>query len=245
MAGSTVTLRSKPRRTFAIPSLSLKSIQWTPRRKKAAAIVGCALSLLILAGGIGMMWWMRPPSLPTSVGEALAVMSSSRFDRLDETRQSQYAAEAARLVGQLSAEERRNLFRDNDNRDALRKLREEQEDIDARKFAHGEKPENPLRGPGGPEGVGRGGGPGGGGPGGGGRAQRGPDAGGGGPGGPGGAGGGGRNGGENRVQRAIARLERALAGGNPQNTALRAEARARQAQQRQQSGGTSGPRRGG
>ncbi len=227
MAGSTVTLRSKPRRTFVLPRLSLKGIQWTPRRKKTAAIAGCALSLLILAGGVGMMWWMRLPSLPTSVSEALSVMGSSRFDRLDETRQSQYAAEAARLVGQLSAEERRALFTTNENRDALRKLREEQEDIDARKIALGEKPENPLRGPGGPGG---GGGPGGN------RAQRGPDAGGG----PGGA----RNG-ENRVQRAIARLERALAGGNPQNTALRAEARARQAQQRQQSGGTSGPRRGG
>lgn len=117
---------------------------WSPRKK---AIVGAVTAIVAVSAVSGGVWWTisnQPPRMPRSADEAITILASSQFDRLDEERQRQYAAEAGRLLRDLSPEDRRAMFEDEANREALRKIREDRFDEIVRRFARGEEME---RGP--------------------------------------------------------------------------------------------------
>lgn len=207
---------------------SLYSMEWTPKRKKAAAIGFCLFSLCGLGAGAWAMMWMQPPGLPKTAEEALAVMKSAKFERLDEVQKGEYADEANKLMANMPWEERRELFK-NDRETADILMERNMEEM-ARKFARGEQPEFPFgpRAPRGdrpqgerPEGGPR---PDGGGPGG---------PGGGGPGG-GGAGGPGRGGDQSaRRDNAERRMAERVSKGNPQSNGLLGQMRQAMQQARQ------------
>jgi hypothetical protein len=122
---------------------------WSSKKR---AVVGTGVSVLAVAvlGAGGWFWWSsRPPALPTSGSEALAVISSARFDNLDEDRKRSYFAEAARLVREMPEDERAALRDDETLRDAVRELRRYQFDEMARRMARGEDVQMPWGRPGG------------------------------------------------------------------------------------------------
>lgn len=112
---------------------------WSSKKK---AIVGAAAALFAVGAVSSGVWWAmsnRVPRLPRTADEAITIIASSQFDRLEEERQRQYSDEAGRLLRELSAEERRALFEDEANREALRKIREDRFDEMIRRFARGEE----------------------------------------------------------------------------------------------------------
>lgn len=117
---------------------------WTKKQKTAAAVVAGVLAFGAVGAGIWYAVDSLPPALPTSATEALAVMKSAKFDQLDEERKQQYAEEAARLLRELPEEERRELRKDDTNRAAIDKIREEQMDEMIKKLARGETPDMPF-----------------------------------------------------------------------------------------------------
>lgn len=119
---------------------------WSPRKKRLVGGVCAGASVAAVAAGVWAAAALRGPGLPDTAGEALAVMSSGRFESLPEERQRQYAAEAARLLRDLSPDERRAL-RDEADPEALRRLGQERFDEIARRIARGEDlPPRPRRG---------------------------------------------------------------------------------------------------
>lgn len=116
---------------------------WSPKKKKIVGAACATVAVGVLAAGAWVATATAAPSLPTTAAEAVAVMSSDRFNSLDPERKRQYATEAGRLIRGLSDEERRTLLRDDKNRDAMRKLWEEMSDEMARRIARGEQVERP------------------------------------------------------------------------------------------------------
>lgn len=112
---------------------------WSARRK---AIVG-ATAACVAAAAVGGSAWAymqtRTPSLPRDINQALAVMSSGKLDGMAPERRAQYSEEARRILWSLSDEERRKLFEDEKNREALRALREQAFDDMAYRVARGEQ----------------------------------------------------------------------------------------------------------
>lgn len=212
---------------------------WTKKQKMIAAAFIGVLGIGGLGYGAISAWNNRAPALPTTVDEAIALVNSTKLDNLDPDRQEQYLNEAATLLKDLPDEERRKLFRDEKNREALDRIREQQMDEMARKFAKGEQPDwMKMRGPGmpgmGPGGPGREGGGGGNGNGGGGN----------GGGGRNGGGGAGRGDPDARRAAMDQRMAKTLNSGNAQSVGLRGEMMKRMMTQRQaapsQSGGGGG-----
>jgi hypothetical protein len=131
-------------------STNVSDIEWTPKRKKIAAVCLCCFSLTLLGFGA---WWTianRPPQLPQTAEEALAVMNSDKYDRLNEQQKAEYADAAAKLMDQMPWEDRRKLFKDNEK--SMSEIMERKMDEMARKMARGEEVEMPWgrggRGPG-------------------------------------------------------------------------------------------------
>ena len=147
---------STPRRTI--------DAGWSKKKKTTVGVAAGALTLVAIAGGSWFALTSMPPGLPTDAGTAISVVSSTKFDRLDEQRQRQYLAQAARLVRDLPEEERRVMFDNEDNRDAMRRIGRAQMQEMAREMARTDSmPEMPwMRGggrPGGRPGGGEGGRP--------------------------------------------------------------------------------------
>lgn len=218
-------------------NMSLDSIEWTPKRKKIAAVAFCLFSLCGLSLGAWVMIRMQPPGLPQTAEEAMAVMKSAKFDQLDSLQKEEYLNEANKLMANIPWEERRELFQN--DRESMEKLMERNMEEMAKKFARGEQPQFPFGGPRGdrppgdrppgerpdrgnrPDGGGAGG-PGGGGAGGGG-------------GGPGG-GGGGRGDPNARRDNAERRIANRVSTGNPQSNGLMGQMRQAMQQARQSNG---------
>jgi hypothetical protein len=131
-------VKSEPRRPI--------DASWSPRTKKLVGAAAGGVALAALAGGAWAYISGRPPALPTTPEQALAVMASSKFDSLDKARRSQYIAEAQRLMRGMTPEQRRALMQDEKNRDAMREMREEMMDEMARRIARGEQVESPFAG---------------------------------------------------------------------------------------------------
>lgn len=111
---------------------------WSGRKK---ALVGAAAGLAAV-GAVALGVWAfqaaRPLPMPRTSEQAIAVLKSAKFERLPSARKVQITAEARRLLGDLPPEQRRELFRDEDNRDAMRNLMEASFEETARRYARGE-----------------------------------------------------------------------------------------------------------
>lgn len=116
---------------------------WSPKKKAIVSGVCVGVAAIALIGGATYAIGQRPPSLPKTAEEAVAVLSSDRFAKLDQDRQSQYATAAAGLLRDLPREQREALMQDEETRRALGEIREQMMEDIARKFARGEEIEWP------------------------------------------------------------------------------------------------------
>lgn len=123
---------------------------WSKRKKRIVGAIAGLAALLAIGGGAYALYMNSAPGLPGSVDEAVATIGSSRWDNLDADRKRQYLEETRRLMEGIPWEERRDMFRDEDVRDAMREAMRDRMDEIARKFARGEEiewgPPRPRRG---------------------------------------------------------------------------------------------------
>lgn len=111
-----------------------------PKWKKALVGGGCiGLAVAALATAGVLLYNARPVGLPKTAQEAVDVMGSARFAKLDDDRRAQYADEAWRLIRELPQEERRGMLSDEQSREAMRAMREEMIDEMVRRYARGEE----------------------------------------------------------------------------------------------------------
>lgn len=125
---------------------------WSKGKKLAVAVLASVGGLAAISFGFWKAWSMTAPGLPTSAAQAVAVINSGRFDNLDEARQEQFFDEAQRLIRAMPDEERRALRDDPGFREAMMRMREQQMDENAKRFARGQELEGFGFGPGGPGG---------------------------------------------------------------------------------------------
>jgi len=88
--------------------------------KKLAVLITVAVAAL-LGGGL-YAWYLMPPPMPTTVEEATALLKSDRFQRLGAHEKRDYHDRIAELFGPLDRDQRRQLMRDHDLRDARRDM---------------------------------------------------------------------------------------------------------------------------
>ncbi len=112
---------------------------WSAKKKMTVGAICGGAAIAALSGGVWAMVASRPPSLPRTPQEAVAVLSSDKWDNLSQDRRAQYMDEARRLVREMSEEERRKLMEDEKARQAFQQMREEMFDEMARRFARGEE----------------------------------------------------------------------------------------------------------
>lgn len=110
---------------------------WSKAKRVVVGSIASVLALCAVGAGIYFAWDNRPIKLPRDADEAIAVINSGRLERLSEDRQRQYFAEASRLMQDIPDEERREFFRDEENRDAMRQVMMEQMDNSMREIARG------------------------------------------------------------------------------------------------------------
>ena len=139
---------------------------WSGKKKAAVAGGASVFAIGALALGVWAFQAARPLSIPETTDQAIAVLSSAKFDRLPSDRKAQITAAARGLLADLPDDQRRELFRDEDNRDAMRTLMEASMEDMSRRYARGEELDEIRRGmgfgggrPGGGAGGRRGGGP--------------------------------------------------------------------------------------
>lgn len=112
---------------------------WSPKKKAIVGGVAATVAAGAVAGGAWAYMHNQTPSLPRTMNEAIAVMGSDKLDRMDPQRRAQYTEEARRMLWALTPEERRKLFEDEANREALRAIREQTFDDMAYRMARGEQ----------------------------------------------------------------------------------------------------------
>ncbi|MCC6676607.1 MAG: hypothetical protein IT436_05640 [Phycisphaerales bacterium] len=122
---------------------------WSKRKKAFVGALAAVGGVAALSFGFWKAWSMTAPGLPTSASQAVAIINSARFDNLDEARKDQFVEETQRLIRALPDDERRALRDDPRFRDAMMRMREEQMDENAKRFARGQELENMGFGPGG------------------------------------------------------------------------------------------------
>lgn len=110
---------------------------WSKARKIAVGSLASMLALGAIGAGAYFMWQNRPVSLPKTADEAIAVINSGRIERLPVDRQRQYYAESSRLMEDIPWEERREYFREEQSRDAMREVMMAQWDNSMREIARG------------------------------------------------------------------------------------------------------------
>lgn len=112
---------------------------WSSKKKAIVGVAAACVATVAIGGSAWAYMQMRTPSLPRNINQALAVMSSGKLDSMAPERRAQYSEEARRILWSLSDEERRKLFEDDKNREALRALREQAFDDMAYRVARGEQ----------------------------------------------------------------------------------------------------------
>ncbi len=112
---------------------------WSPRKKAGVGVCAAVIAAAAIGGGAWAYMNNRTPALPRTMDQALAIMQSGKLDDMDPQRRAQYTAEARRVLWSLSDEDRRKLFEDENNRDAMRAIREQSFDDMAYRRARGEE----------------------------------------------------------------------------------------------------------
>jgi len=98
------------------------------RRKKAVKAVGfTCLSVMVLAAGGYLAWYLTAPALPTTLEEAIAVANSPRYKRLSDEQKQPYLDVIREQFGSLDREQRRAMIGDDEDardmaRDAMRAM---------------------------------------------------------------------------------------------------------------------------
>lgn len=115
---------------------------WSKRRKTLVGVAAGAVAVIALGAGVWLLLDRRPPPLPTTMTEAVAVLNSPKFERLSPERRNQYTAEARRLLNELPEEERRAMRGDEDTRDAMRALFQQTFEEVVLRYARGEDMED-------------------------------------------------------------------------------------------------------
>lgn len=96
---------------------------WSKKKKQTVAAVAVVLTVAALGVGGWLMIAQRSIGLPRSAEEAVRVMSSARYDNLSDERRLQYAAEAARLMGERDPAEVAGML--GDDPDQVRRVMRE------------------------------------------------------------------------------------------------------------------------
>jgi hypothetical protein len=96
-------------------------------------------AVVVLVGGSALAWLLTPPAMPHDAEEALRVLASPRFARLDEAGRQRYQDRIAELFRDMDADQRR-AFRqqmrdDPDLREALGGMMRDRMRQQAREFA--------------------------------------------------------------------------------------------------------------
>jgi len=115
--------------------------KWSPKTKKTVIGLSVLVTVGAITGGIWAASAFATPGMPSTAQEALAVLGTPRFERMSADRRSAYAEEAGRLLRELPEEDRRAMFRDEDQRDAMRAMMEQRMADMARAVARGETPD--------------------------------------------------------------------------------------------------------
>ena len=131
---------------------------WSRHRRLIVGAGAVVVTIAALVFGIWATSALRPLHLPTTAKEAVAVMNSPKFDKLDRERRLQYADAAARLLRDVPDDQRREMFHDEDTRRAMMEAMRERMDDAALRLAMGEPLEDVMP-DGMPFGRGRPGGP--------------------------------------------------------------------------------------
>ncbi len=115
--------------------------KWSPKTKKI--VIGACVAVVVgaISGGIWAASAFSTPGLPSTAQEALAVLGTPKFERMSADRRSAYAEEAGRLLRELPEEDRRAMFRDEEQRDAMRAMMEQRMADIAKTIARGETPD--------------------------------------------------------------------------------------------------------
>ena len=115
--------------------------RWSTKTKRLVTSAAIVITLGAITGCIWAASAFSTPGLPKTAEEALAVLGSAKFERMSNDRKSAYADEAGRLFRELPEEDRRDMFRDQEQRDAMRALMEQRMHDMARSIARGETPD--------------------------------------------------------------------------------------------------------
>ncbi|MCB9838927.1 MAG: hypothetical protein H6813_06270 [Phycisphaeraceae bacterium] len=115
--------------------------KWSKKTRRIVTASAIVVTLGAISGGLWAASAYSTPGLPRTAEEALAVLGTPKFERMSEDRKSAYAEEAGRLLRDLPEEDRRAMFRDEEQRDAMRALMEQRMADMARAIARGETPD--------------------------------------------------------------------------------------------------------
>lgn len=111
-----------------------------PKRTLLLSLVGLTLAIGVLLGGWLLQRALSPPGLPRTAEEALRVVGSDRFERLDHERRSQYLAESVRLLARLPDGEKGRMYEDERYKSLFDDLELAMLDDAARSYARGDDP---------------------------------------------------------------------------------------------------------
>ncbi len=111
--------------------------------KAVVATVCVVVSAGAIAGGLWLRSGTAPLAMPTSAQEAIDGLKSDAYAKMDDQRRRQYAAEAGRLLREMSEEEREALRDDQEFREAMREAGRDMFDEMARRAARGGGMERP------------------------------------------------------------------------------------------------------
>ena len=115
--------------------------KWSPTTRRLVTVGAVVVAVGAITGGVWTASAFSTPGLPATAEEALAVLGSPRFERMSAGRKSAYAEEAGRLLRELPEESRRDMFRDEEQRQAMRALMQQRMGDMARAVARGETPD--------------------------------------------------------------------------------------------------------
>jgi hypothetical protein len=112
----------------------------TPARRSRWLTLGLPVTaVVVLIGGSALAWLLTPPPMPADADDALRLLTSARFARLDDAGKHRYQDRIGELFRDMDADQRR-AFRDqmrgnDDLREALGRMMRDRMRQQARDFA--------------------------------------------------------------------------------------------------------------
>lgn len=111
----------------------------SPKALRRLKIILPAATVVCLTAGSVWAWWLNPPAMPNDMNQAVDVLASGRYRRLDKDAQQRYLDRAGELFMNASPEDRQGLwqkFRDHPElRQAMREVGQQMMDRQVEQFA--------------------------------------------------------------------------------------------------------------